>query len=73
MARDYLDELARRSPVYWAEHVEEEVALWDEGFRAATVEEAKPHLPPVEGEAGWWQYRSPRQWRRPASEELGRP
>lgn len=70
-ARDYLDELARRSPDYGAAVVAEEVALWDERFRAATVEEDEPHLPPLEGDPGWWQYRSPRNWQRPASEELG--
>ena len=40
MARDYLNELARRSPDYGAEVVEREVAIWDERFRAATVVEA---------------------------------
>jgi hypothetical protein len=42
MARDYLNELARRSPDYGAEVVEREVAIWDERFRAATVVEAAP-------------------------------
>jgi hypothetical protein len=71
MAREYLDELARRSPGYAAQRVAELVAPWDDRFKAATVEEEKPHLPPVEGEAGWWQYRSPRKWWTPAGEELG--
>jgi hypothetical protein len=72
MARDYLDELARRSPAEWASHIETEVAPWDQRFRAATVQEHRAHLPPLEGEPGWWQYRSPRRWKRPASEELER-
>jgi hypothetical protein len=70
MARDYLDELARRSPAEWASHVETEVAPWDARFRAATIQEESPHLPPADAEPGWWQYRSPRRWKRPASEEL---
>jgi hypothetical protein len=69
MARDYLHELVRLSPSS-REVVEEDLALWDERFRAATIEEAKPHLPPKEGEPGWWQYRSPREWRRPGTDEL---
>jgi hypothetical protein len=69
-ARDYLEELMRRSPGSRFA-IEEDLRLWDDRFRAATVEEEKPHLPPLEGEPGWWQYRSPRSWRRPASEELG--
>src|SRR6266511_1602706 len=43
VARDYLEELARRSPAEWASHVETEVAPWDERVRAATVEEESPH------------------------------
>ena len=70
-ARDYLEQLARRSPGYGAAHVQEQVAPWDERFRAATVEEAAAHLSPQHGEPGWWQHRSPRNWQRPASEELG--
>jgi hypothetical protein len=68
-ARDYLDDLMRRSPGSRVA-IEEDVRRWDDRFRAATVEEEKPHLPPLEIEPGWWQYRSPRQWRRPATEEL---
>jgi hypothetical protein len=70
-ARDYLDELARRCPED-ASRVETEVAVWDERFRAATVEMKTPLLPPLDGHAGWWQYRIPRQWRQPAREELRR-
>jgi hypothetical protein len=69
-ARDYLEELMRRSPGSRSA-IEGDLRLWDHRFRAATVEEEKPHLPPLEGDPGWWQYRSPRSWRRPASEELG--
>jgi hypothetical protein len=68
LARDYLDELARRSGSYGAARVEEKVGPWDERFRAATVEEKEPHLPPMRGEPGWWQYRSPRKWRIPSRE-----
>jgi hypothetical protein len=70
-ARDYIDEVAHRAPSM-REKIEDELAVWDERFRAATVQEAKPHLPITEGRVGWWQYRSPRDWRRPASEELAR-
>jgi hypothetical protein len=68
-ARDYLGELMNRSPGSRSA-VEADLHLWDERFRAATIEEAKPHLPPLEGDPGWWQFRSPRQWRKPATEEL---
>jgi hypothetical protein len=69
-AREYLAEIARRSPGYGAERVAEKVALWDERFRAATVEEAEPYLVPPSGVAEWWWYRSPKEWRQPAQEEL---
>jgi hypothetical protein len=69
MARDYMSEIVRLSPNSGPK-VEEDLAPWDERFRAATIEEEKPHLPMANGEAGWWQYRSPRKWRRPASEEI---
>ncbi len=62
MTRDYIGELCRRLPGKWAELFEREIASWDERFRAATVEEAEPHLPDLMGNAGWWQYRSPRLW-----------
>jgi hypothetical protein len=68
-ARDYLNELMMRSPGSRAA-IEEDIRAWDDRFRAATVQEEKPHLPPMEGEPGWWQYRSPRSWHRPASDEL---
>jgi len=68
-ARDYLHELTRLSPSSRSE-IEEELSVWDERFRAATVEESKPHLPMTDGYGGWWQNRSPRQWRKPASEEI---
>jgi hypothetical protein len=44
-ARDYLNELMLRSPASRAA-IEEDVRPWDERFRAATVQEKKPHLPP---------------------------
>jgi hypothetical protein len=69
VARDYLDEVAQRAPSEQA-RIAEALSVWDERFRAATVQEAKPHLPITEGRIGWWQYRSPREWRRPASEEI---
>jgi hypothetical protein len=69
MARDYINELTLRSPDSRTA-VEEDLAVWDERFKAATVEEEQPHLPPLDGEIGWWQYRSPKEWRRPAAEEL---
>jgi hypothetical protein len=69
MARDYMSEIIRLSPSS-RPMVEEDLAPWDERFRAATIEGEKPHLPMAKGEAGWWQYRSPRVWRQPASEEL---
>ena len=62
MTRDYIGELCRRLPGTWAELFERKIAPWDERFRAATVEEAEPHLPDLMGAAGWWQYRSPRLW-----------
>jgi hypothetical protein len=71
MARDYLGEVTRLSTSSQTA-VEEDLAHWDERFRAATVEESEPHLPPTEGESGWWQFRSPTKWRRPASEEIAR-
>src|SRR5207302_11473114 len=46
-ARDYLDEVRRRSGSDWPQRFDEEIAPWDERFRAATVEEAEPHLPPL--------------------------
>ena len=70
-ARDYLDEVAHRAPSMRGK-IEEDLELWDERFRAATVEEDKPHLPLTEGRIGWWQYRSPRVWRQRATEELRR-
>jgi len=70
MARDYLDEIGRLSPSS-RPTIEDDLAVWDDRFRAATVEAEKPHLPPLDGEPGWWQSRSPRKWRRPATEELG--
>src|SRR5882762_11612213 len=69
MARDYLEELARRSPSS-REMIEDEVSLWDDRFRAATEENDEPWLRTLDGEPGWWQYRSPRNWKRPASELL---
>jgi hypothetical protein len=68
-AREYLDEVAHRAPTM-RQKIEADLAQWDERFRAATVEEVKPHLPLTDGRVGWWQYRSPRQWRKPATEEL---
>jgi hypothetical protein len=68
-ARDYLDEVEHRAPSE-REKIQGDLSLWDDRFRAATVEESEPHLPPTEGRIGWWQYRSPRVWRRPATEEL---
>lgn len=62
MTREYIDELCQRLPGRWTSHFSELVAPWDERFRLATTEEATPHLPPLHGEAGWWQYRSPRLW-----------
>ena len=68
-ARDYLDEVAHRAPS--ARHkIAADLSTWDARFRAATVEQAEPHLPITEGRVGWWQYRSPRNWRQPATEEL---
>jgi hypothetical protein len=69
MARDYLDEVMHLSPGSRAA-IDEDLRVWDERFQIATVEEAKPNLPMTDGRAGWWQYRSPRNWRRPASEEI---
>jgi hypothetical protein len=69
--RDYLDELMVRSPGS-RQALEQDLAIWDERFAAATVEEEKPHLPSLRGEPGWWQFRSPRKWQKPASEELAR-
>jgi hypothetical protein len=68
-AREYLDEVARRAPTA-RQKIDADLGHWDERFRAATVEEPDPHLPMREGPAGWWQYRSPRHSRRPATEEL---
>jgi len=68
-ARDYLDEVRRRSGSDWPQRFDEEIAPWDERFRAATVEEAEPHLPPLESDPGWWQYRSPRHWIVPSEQE----
>jgi hypothetical protein len=70
IAREYLEELSRRSPKEWVQRIERAVNPWDERFREATVAETEPHLPNLAGEAGWWQFRSPRRWRKPASEEL---
>jgi hypothetical protein len=72
MARDYLAEIRARSGPDWKARQDELVSPWDERFRAATSEEAEPHLRLTSGEAGWWQFRSPRRWRRPASEEIAR-
>jgi hypothetical protein len=69
LARDYLEELIRLSPRS-RQAIEEDLAVWDARFRAATIEEPDPHLPMLDGSAGWWQYRTPRTWRRPASEEF---
>jgi hypothetical protein len=69
VARDYLDEVAHRAPSM-KKKIEGDLSVWDERFRAATVQEEKPHLPITDGRIGWWQYRSPKRWRRPASEEL---
>jgi hypothetical protein len=71
MARDYLGQVTSLSPTSKA-RVDEDLNLWDERFRAATVEEREPHLPSDEGAIGWWQYRSPKRWRQPATEELAR-
>ena len=62
MTREYIDVLCKRLPGYWATRFAEWIGPWDERFRAATVEEAEPHLPPLDGEAGWWWFRSPRIW-----------
>ena len=62
MTREYLDVLCKRLPGYWATRFAEWIDPWDERFRAATVEETRPHLHPPEAEAGWWWYRSPRLW-----------
>jgi hypothetical protein len=68
-ARDYLDELIRLSP-HSREAIEEDLAIWDSRFREATVEEDTPHLAMLDGRAGWWQYRSPRKWRKPVAEQF---
>jgi hypothetical protein len=62
MTREFIAELSRRLPVWWAGQFAEWVAPWDERFRAATEEESKPHLFKDEDEPGWWWYRSPRIW-----------
>jgi hypothetical protein len=68
-ARDYLDEVARRAPSLHPT-IERDLAPWDERFRTATVEHGEPHMPPDPGRDAWWQYRSPVNWRRPATEEI---
>src|SRR2546428_12963261 len=68
MARDYVDEVIRLSPGSRLA-IEEDLRVWDQRFRAATVEEEKPHLPMSEGRVGWLQDRCPRSWPRPAPEE----
>ncbi len=70
MARDYLTEVAQRSGPGGQARVAEAVAPWDERFMAATVPEEKGHLPRHDGVDDWWHYRSPRNWRRPYTEEL---
>jgi hypothetical protein len=72
MARDYLDEVRRRSGPDWTARHDALLGPWDERFKGATVTEPKPHLSTTSGDIGWWQYRSPRRWRRPGSEELSR-
>jgi hypothetical protein len=65
MARDYLDELARRCSEIWADELAQKVAPWDERFRAATEETVEPQLMPEDGNPGWWQFRVPRRWEQP--------
>jgi len=62
MTREFIAELSRRLPEWWAGQFAEWVAPWDERLRAATAEESKPHLFKDEDEPGWWWYRSPRIW-----------
>jgi hypothetical protein len=64
-ARDYLNELMIRSPQSRAA-VEEDVSLWDQRFKAATVEEQQPHFALEDGNPGWWQHRSPGKWKIPS-------
>ncbi len=61
MTREFIAELSRRLPEYWAARFAEWVGPWDERFREATIEESEPHLFRDE-EPGWWWYRSPRIW-----------
>jgi hypothetical protein len=67
LARDYLAELRRRAGSDWPERWDATIAPWDERFRAATDEQAKPHLTVPDYEPGWWQYRSPKIWTRPSA------
>jgi hypothetical protein len=62
MTREYIDVICKKLPRGWPAHFAERMERWDERFRAATVAETEPHLPPLDGEAGWWWYRSPRLW-----------
>lgn len=61
MTREFIAEVSRRLPDYWAARFAEWVAPWDERFREATIEEPEPHLLRDE-EPGWWWFRSPRVW-----------
>jgi hypothetical protein len=72
--RDYIEELCKRLPGYWADYFVSAVAPWDERFRAATVEDS--WLLRVESERPWWHHRLPRIWPGRASlddEETDRP
>ena len=70
-ARDYLVELAALCPSF-APTIESEVLIWDQRFRAATVQQDKPWLRSSPGDGRWWMYRRPVRWRQPAREELQR-
>lgn len=61
MTREFIAELSRRLPGYWAARFAEWVGPWDERFREATIEESDPHMFRAE-EPGWWWFRSPRIW-----------
>jgi hypothetical protein len=65
MARDYLEELSRRAPRWWAKDIAKQVAPWDERFRAATEQTEKAQLIPEDGNPGWRQFRVPRRWEEP--------
>jgi hypothetical protein len=62
MTREFIDVLCKKLPGHWAARFAEWIGPWDERFRAATVEETRPHLHRPDDEAGWWWYRSPRLW-----------